>query len=258
MLCAAPASFAQPVDCTFVPSNRAEISFAGSGIVAEMLVDRGQSVRAGQLVGRLESSVEETTLAIADLRSKQDTPIRNAEAKLKLAEANLARVKALFRKGTVPQGSLDQAQAERDAAAIDVESQKDQASLDLLEAQRAHRLLERRNLRSPFDGVVIDRYISPGEYADAQHVLGIAQLDPLAVEINLPAAAFGSLKVGDTLSVIPASGGAAATATIATVDPMIDANGGFRVRGLLANPGNTMPAGSRCTVDVAGQPSKKP
>jgi RND family efflux transporter MFP subunit len=171
-------------------------------------------------------------------------------ARLRLAEVDLARAKALFAKGTVPQGTLDRAQAERDTAAIEVDAQKDQASLAILEAQQAHRLLERRNLRSPFDGVVIARWISPGEYADRQRVLMIAKLDPLTIDIVVPAAAFGALKTGDLVQVTVPVHAKTVMAKIASVDPMIDAAGTFGARASLANPDNAIPAGSRCTAEI--------
>jgi multidrug efflux pump subunit AcrA (membrane-fusion protein) len=100
---------------------------------------------------------------------------------------------------------------------------------------------------------VIDRRLSVGEYIYEQtSIMTIAQVDPLDVEVVLPLQSYGSIKVGSTAIVHPvAPVGGAHSAKADVVDPVIDAaSDTFRVRLLLPNPGNAIPAGIRCSVTL--------
>ena len=48
---------------------------------------------------------------------------------------------------------------------------------------RAEAVLDRRTIRSPVDGVVVDRFKAAGEYIENEPVMRVAQLDPLHVEV---------------------------------------------------------------------------
>src|SRR5262249_2523644 len=120
-----------------------------------------------------------------------------------------------------------------------------------LEVQRSEALVEQRLIRSPFDGVVEQRVLSPGAYLhDQAHVLTIIQIDPLFVEVYLPLELFGSIKVGDHAAIRPENPiGGVFIARAIVVDPYIDAaSGTFGVRLTLDNPNRKVPAGLRCTA----------
>jgi membrane fusion protein, multidrug efflux system len=82
----------------------------------------------------------------------------------------------------------------------------------------------------------------------------IAQLDPLNVEVVLPMARYGEIRVGSTAIVHPeAPVGGAYTGKVDVVDPVIDAaSETFGIRVLLPNPGRAIPAGIRCSMEWQG------
>ena len=102
-------------------------------------------------------------------------------------------------------------------------------------------------------GVVVERFMSPGEYVDQKPVLRLAAVDPLRVDVLVPAAAFGQVEIGRPGSVVPELiNRTPQTATVKTVDRVIDAaSNTFRVRLELPNPNGALPAGLRCKVDLA-------
>jgi multidrug resistance efflux pump len=51
-------------------------------------------------------------------------------------------------------------------------------------------------IRSPVNGVVVERYLSPGEYIENQSVLKLAQIDPLNVESSFRSIFSLLLKLG--------------------------------------------------------------
>ena len=94
-----------------------------------------------------------------------------------------------------------------------------------LEAIPADGLLRQRQIVSPVNGVVIERTLGEGEYVNDQaHILTIAQMDPLRVEIFLPISVYGQVKVGDVAAVMPeAPVSGSYYAKIVVVDQVFDA-----------------------------------
>lgn len=100
--------------------------------------------------------------------------------------------------------------------------------------------------------MVVERYLSPGEFVDQKPILVLAELDPLRVDVLVPAAAFGQVAIGARARItteLAARG--ERMAVVRTVDRVIDAGSNtFRVRLELPNPGGTLPAGLRCKADL--------
>jgi len=93
--------------------------------------------------------------------------------------------------------------------------------------------LGRRVLKSPFDGVVMDRYLHPGalvDGADSQKpILKIARTDPLAVQAILPFQVFPDVPLGQAVTVTPESPfDHPILAKIRTKDRVIEAATGIR------------------------------
>jgi RND family efflux transporter MFP subunit len=122
-----------------------------------------------------------------------------------------------------------------------------------LELKRAIAVLDRRTIKSPIDGVVIERVASPGEaITEDQHILRLAQVDPLNIELIVPAAKFGELRKGMRLAVrTDQPGSEIHRAEVVIVDPVIDASSEtFGARALLPNPVRRIAAGLACTAEI--------
>jgi len=149
---------------------------------------------------------------------------------------------------------VETAQAEYNVAAQDLALAKLNRKMAELELVRSQALLEQRTIRSPINGVVVERTLGPGEYVrpDA-NIATLASIDPLNVEAYLPVRYYGLIKVGDTATVHPDEPiGGEDTAKVSIVDQVFDAaSGTFGVRLSLPNPGNRLPAGLRCRVTFA-------
>lgn len=92
--------------------------------------------------------------------------------------------------------------------------------------------------------------MDPGEVVDEETILRIAQIDPLRVEVILPAGTFGHVQPGERAEVVPEPPlDQPRAAEVAIVDPVSDgASGTFGARLLLPNPDRRLPAGLRCQV----------
>ena len=119
-----------------------------------------------------------------------------------------------------------------------------------LELQRTMAEVALRTIKSPVNGVVVERFMNPGEFPKQEKILKIAQIDPLRVEIYAPVAMLGKIAVGMTAYVKPEpplTGEYAAKVTV--VDRVVDAaSGTFGVRLELPNHELKLPAGMKCSV----------
>ena len=82
----------------------------------------------------------------------------------------------------------------------------------------------------------------------------IAVVDPLRVEVVLPASLYPVVRKGVSMRITPDFPGAQPhIATVAVVDRLIEgASNTFRARLSLPNPGNALPAGLRCRAELPG------
>ncbi len=128
-----------------------------------------------------------------------------------------------------------------------------------LELQRTSAEVALRTIRSPVHGVVVERFMHPGEFPKQEKILKIAQIDPLRVEVYAPVAMLGKISVGQTAWVKPEppiTGEYGARVTV--VDRVVDAaSGTFGVRLELPNHDLKLPAGLKCTVRF-GKKDKEP
>jgi multidrug resistance efflux pump len=69
---------------------------------------------------------------------------------------------------------------------------------------RASEILKQRTIRSPINGVIVNRELGPGEYVfDQAHLVTVSQIDPLNVEVLPPLSQFGRIRPGTSAEVYP-------------------------------------------------------
>jgi RND family efflux transporter MFP subunit len=252
--CGAPAiteANATEFECVIEPYQRVKLASPVVGVIARLDVDRGDIVRRGQILGKLEDGVEAATLVLAQARATNEYVSKSHEARLHFLRSKYNRLQELHSKAITSQASLEEA----DAEAKVVEQQLKEAELNrevaYLEIPRAEEVLKQRTLRSPIDGVVVERLLVPGEYQNEQTpILNLAQIDPLHVEVFVATSYYGRIPIGSKAEVRPEQPvGGVYTAVVTVVDRVLDAaSGTFGVRLLLPNPDLLLPAGIPCKV----------
>jgi RND family efflux transporter MFP subunit len=238
-------------ECVIEPHQVVKLASPVVGVIGRLDVDRGDIVRQGQIVGKLEDGVEEASLALAEARARNEYVAKSQEARLQLFRSKHKRMNELYSKAISSQASLEEA----DAAAKVAEQQLKEAELNrevaYLEIRRAEEVLKQRTLRSPIDGVVVERLLVPGEYRNEQSpILTLAQIDPLKVEVFVSTAYYGQIRTGSKAEIRPEPPiGGVYTAVVTVVDRVLDAaSGTFGVRLALPNPDLLLPAGIACKV----------
>lgn len=139
------------------------------------------------------------------------------------AHQSTVRAQDLVKKKFISEQALDKARSEEEVAAQKLAQAREQRQIWDRERSLAQSLLARRTLLSPFSGIVAERYLSNGERVEDRSVARIVSINPLHVEVMVPAASFGKIATGMTASMVPELPGAQAVeARVILVDKLID------------------------------------
>lgn len=253
---------AAPLGCVIEPMQTAEVAAAASGVLESVKVERGATVRRGQVVATLQSDVERAALDSARARSSSESEIAALDAARDLAKLRLKRMHALSELQFGARIELETAAAEFEIAGHRLQQAREVHEVAQREHELARRQLELRVIRSPIDGVVADRLLQPGERVDGRPLLRLVTLDRLRVEVVLPASRYGRIREGMHASVRPELPDAReVSGRVIQVDRFVDAaSGTFRARLSLPNPDGRVPAGVRCQLvfDDTGQVGPRP
>jgi RND family efflux transporter MFP subunit len=253
---AAGAADPPTLDCLLEPFVVVEVSSAVEGVIEKIHVDRNDVVRQGQLLVELDSEVEQTQVNLARTRAAMRTNIDLRATELAFNQRNLDRLQELYATKTISLHVKDEAETDTSKSRLQLRNAEDSQRLAQLELEKAEAILALRTMRSPIDGVVVARNKVAGEFVEDQSILRLAQLDPLKVEVIVPAEMFGSITKGMRAQVqLEYYSDPAHKATVTLVDKVIDpASGTFDVRAELPNPDQKIPSGLRCTVQFLDGP----
>jgi RND family efflux transporter MFP subunit len=241
---------AQEFDGLIEPKVTANVGSNTPGILESVAVDRGDVVKEGQVVATLQAGVEKATMDLAKARAEIDATIKAKRAELEYAERSKQRKKELYEKKTLSFQEWDEAETRRILAELALNEALEAKRLAELEYKRSVEVVKRMSVRSPVNGVVVERYLHQGEYIEDKPVMRLAQIDPLHVEVIMPVSMLGSVKNGMVAEVKPeAPVGGVYKAKVTIVDKVVDAaSGTFGVRLELPNPEYKLPPGLKCKV----------
>jgi HlyD family secretion protein len=197
-----------------------ELSSQLSGQVAEVAVDFNSKVKAGELLAVLDkksfaakvrSAEANLAMAMAGIEV-QTAAIRKNEALLEKARDDFARQKSLSDKGATSTAVLDAArttlataEADLGVAKAQLANARAQLAQRQSEVEQARIDLDRTEIRSPINGVVIDRSIDPGATVaaslQAPILFKIAQdLSRIQIETQVDEADIGKIQEGNPVS----------------------------------------------------------
>ncbi len=237
--------------CLIEPERTADVGSPVIGVIESIEVDRGDSVKKGQVLAILRAGVERANLDVASSRANSDAEYQAAAASAKFNRQRLVRAEDLFTKQFISQQALDQTRTEARLADHKLMQANDQRAVSQQERNVAAAQLSQRTIRSPMDGVVAERFASAGERVDDKPLLRIARVDPLRVQLVVPMAMYGQVQANGQASVLPELPGAVAKlARVTMVDKVVDAaSNTFRVQLELPNADLALPAGLRCKAE---------
>ncbi len=239
------------LDCVIEPHELVDVGSAAQGLIQHVYVERNDTVEAGQTLAELHSGVEKASVALARERARVTSEIETRRVNLALSKRKHGRIDKLFQQNAVSFDQKDELETDALVSGLLLRQAQEKRRIAELELGRAEEVLKLRTIRSPFSGVVVERYKSAGEFiVDDRPLLKLAQLDPLRVEVIAPVTMYGQVRAGMSAKVTPeAPEDGTFTATVETVDRVVDAaSGTFGIRLDLPNAEGQLPAGLRCRV----------
>lgn len=199
---------------------RAEIA----GIVRAVALEEGEQVKKGQLLVKIED---------AEIAAQTE----EAESAYQLALLNLKRSESLAKTSSVTQADRDRAEAEARSA---------KARLAL---QRSR--LEKTEIRAPFDGVVGERTVSPGDFVSNQSVItSVDDLSRLKIEFEVPERFFRKIHVGTRFTVRTENGTEVPGEVYFVSSAISRETRSSTVKGYLMNPPPELKPGMFANVDL--------
>lgn len=201
-----------------IEAEEVHVATRYAGRVAEVLVEEGDTLEAGQVLARMDTAELMASLAKAEAEVAQaqedvaeaDAQIAQRVSEYKFAQQELARATFLINKGHVSQARLDQRQTERDAAKAALEaarahllSTERAVESAAAEARRVQTQIDDAELKTPRDGRVQYRLAEPGEVlAAGGKVVTVLDLSDVYMTIFLPTAQVGRVLIGSEARII--------------------------------------------------------
>jgi|ERR1700722_9056340 membrane fusion protein (multidrug efflux system) len=208
-----------------VVEDQVELATQRDGVVAEVFVETGASVKKGQILARLDDRqlTADRDAAAAKARS-MEADLKNWEAGAAVAKMEHERSEALWKANIIAKEQAEKTKYQYDATEFEVERQREdmkyaQETLKSLELE-----LEKTRITAPFDGVVARRYLHVGqEVAKNDHLFWVSAVAPLRVKFALPEAYIGRVQRGTELIVVTsATPGETHDARVLMVSPVVD------------------------------------
>ena len=169
------------------PERRADLRSDVQAIVMKVLKENGDVVKKGDLLVHLDDTAIRDGLASAEATS------RSAAQAFEQAERQFDRMKTLRASGMASAQALDDAEGKRNGAQSDVESAKARVVL-------ARQQMTRTEVRAPFDGVITERKVSPGDTAQVgKELLKVIDPNSLRFEAMVSADNVGEVKAGQAV-----------------------------------------------------------
>lgn len=253
-LAACPLHAETDFDCVMEAANIVELSPRTPGVISSVDVEKGQRVAKGDVIARIDSSMEEGALQMLEARVGSTAAIDAQTARVTFTKAQLDRAVALVQRDAQSKDKLESLKNDYALATSQLRQAQVDATALRAETERARVAVENTKIRAPVDGVITEITLSAGEYANAdRHVAVLAQTDPIYVDAYLPVALYDSVHPKTKVRIHPEYPvDSVIDAEILMVDSMFDSSSRtFGVRVALQNADSHIVAGQRCRLEIA-------
>ena len=197
---APPSLYALTVSGYIVNRERIEISPRFQGVVKWIGVKKGDAVKKDQIVVLLDDAEQKARVAETEGR------LAGTRVALARAELNYQRIHGLAENNVISKEADDEARLAVDTAKAVIAEVEGQLAL-------AKTYLDWTVIRSPIEGVVLEKLAEPGELVTPQSfggtrgpstaVLAVADLQDLQVEIDVNEADLAKIALGQRCQVSP-------------------------------------------------------
>ncbi|HWE50798.1 MAG TPA: efflux RND transporter periplasmic adaptor subunit [Bryobacteraceae bacterium] len=249
-------------DAVLYPVDQASVTSKISAPVKRVLVNRGDHVKAGQLLAELEdrdlvaaaaearSQYEQAQSALQNIsaatvpedRAKAQADVQSAQQALEAAKKLYENRVELQKQGALAQKLVDdakvamvQAQSQYDTAVSHLRALQQVSGAEQIKGAQAAAAAAKAHydsaavqvsyaeIRSPINGIVSDRPVYPGEMATSgTPIVSIVNISKVVARANIPLKEAGSIKAGKQATLTSPDG--TLTGAVTVVSPSVDPN----------------------------------
>ncbi|SIT65744.1 RND family efflux transporter, MFP subunit [Ectothiorhodosinus mongolicus] len=211
---------AAALSCLLEPSVDVHVGVASEGFLTDVRVDRSDVVTRGQVLARLNDGVERASVDYQRTRES-------------FAQRRVSRTEDFRERRLMSEQELDEIATELQLARAELRERRERLAL--------------REIRSPIDGVVVERLKNTGDLINNDQVFRLMRLDPLFIEVVMPLESYGQFALGQKHSITVHHLEEIHEVELINVDRVIDPGSNtFRLRLKLDNPEQRIPSGLRC------------
>lgn len=206
--------------------NEIALSFRSSGVISKVNVKKGQKVRKGDLMARLDNV--EASLAY----EKSVSALSSAESDMNTAKTELDRIKSLYEKNTVSLSDYESAKNGYQNALAQFESAKRNKSIQQTQVNYGY-------IYAPSDGIIANTEGAVNERVSAGHVFAILNAgDKMKIEVGLPENVINLARLGMKTGItFTAIGGKSFEGSVIEISPIVVDNAAtFPVDVEIVNP----------------------
>lgn len=238
-----------PGEIRFNQDRTAHVVPRLAGVVQSVSADLGQRVKKGDVLAVLAST------ALSEQRSE----LLAAQQRLSLAQHTFQREKELWEEKISAEQDYLQARQNQQEAQIAVQNARQKLSALGADSGTAN-AFNRYELRAPFDGIVVEKHLAPGEaVAEDANVFTISDLATVWAEIAVPAKELNVVRVGETVTVRATAFDSSARGRISYVGSLLgEQTRTAQARVTLANPDGSWRPGLYVNVEIATHEAEVP
>lgn len=194
-----------PYSATVISRDDAKLAGEIAGRLTRV-AEVGDRIRKGESVAKLDDTFYRQQVI------EEQSIIQREQAKHDFHTRQVERLERLLAENNIAQSQVDQEKMDRSVAQNNIRSAQARLS-------QAEERLKRTHVLAPFDGVVSERWLQAGEWADhGDAIVRLVSVDNLEIEAHIPAASLGLVAVGAPLAY--AGGTVSGIGTVRAVVPV--------------------------------------
>ncbi len=235
------------------PVESIDVAAMEAGSISEVLIRRGQRVRKGEVIVRLNDEVLRESRAAVEAEATSVANIEALDIEREVKQGRYETLKRLHEAGSGSQEEVKMAKADFEVASKKVEAAKEQLGIAKLRLRELDARIAQRRILSPIDGIVVDVKKKRGEYVAAEelHVATVVRLEELRAVFFVPTEMATEMNVqeGRRFKVHIPLIRRDVDSRLEYVAPVTEPDSGLvRVHLLIANERETYRSGVRCQL----------
>ena len=169
---------------SLIGSEEAKVAAGAAGKVVSTNVERGSVVRKGTVLVKLDAR------ALGAQAQEAAAQVESAKAQESQAKLDCQRTEQMFQKGAISKADYDKTHTACESSKWTVSAAEARKTLTA-------EALRDTEIKAPFGGMIVERFVSPGEYVRADSpVVSLVDVDALRIELTVPEADVATIRQG--------------------------------------------------------------